>query len=385
MAKVLLTGATGFIGKKIYESLVQQGHDVLVTSSNTESSLTMRPGQNIIKADFASPTSWDSDFWKKIIERHHIEYVINNAGIINESDSAKFDAINFKAPTALADACADQRENFKGFIQISSVCTELPNYQQFGYSNSKHKTDAHLQALHASQRFPVAIIKANIVFGEEGFGHKGSIDDLSQLIPIPIGGEGTATFQPIHVNDLAKVTNLISTGALQNGNLPTVLHAVGPHEITCHDLLQLRRPQNSYFAHLHMPYDDLASLARDFPYGIANEMTLGMLKDQEAIQPFDKFDPKPFCDACGTTPDELTSIRSLPPQETRRLNVTTTCLGAVLSNPGKAIGPLLHTASRIPHGETRLGFRGSAAVEEYRAANQNRTTPPKETQGGMDR
>ena len=100
--KVLLTGASGFIGRELMRELLDRGHEVVASSSKKRESDD--PRITWIKADFTSPRTNRPAFWRAVIRHHGVDAVINNAGIFEENHERKstFDAVNFHAAVALA-------------------------------------------------------------------------------------------------------------------------------------------------------------------------------------------------------------------------------------------------------------------------------------------
>ena len=362
MARVLLTGGTGFLGRALQGELTRAGHHVVITTSNLDRISDFSEGQSFVKADFTDHKTHSPWFWKEFFVEQGIDFVINNAGVLGGNTEANIEAINFKAPAALAEAC-NGLSTPPGFMQVSSICTELPNYGNFHYSRTKRAMDDLLPTL---TRLPSTIIRTNIVFSEGGWGHKGSFDDLARMFMIPIGGEGSAVFQPIHLSDLAKIAHLVpqtNEGKAKKSGTE-ILYAAGPQSLSFHDLLQVVRPIDTPFVHAHIPFEILRKMAQSFPYGIACEESVRMLEDQEKNGTFKPLDTAPFCEACNIP--QLRSIFDHYPMQKSGANPNPELLRQIIVRPLAAIRSASEILPALLTGAARIEQQEDPGIEELR-------------------
>ena len=98
--RVLLTGATGFLGRHLAAQLLAEGHGLVCADRNPARAMRMFPGSEAIACDFVhdvTPEAWTPRL-------AGIDAVINCAGILQASDAVT-DAVHTAAPVALFDAC----------------------------------------------------------------------------------------------------------------------------------------------------------------------------------------------------------------------------------------------------------------------------------------
>ncbi|KAB2966185.1 MAG: SDR family oxidoreductase [Zoogloea sp.] len=179
--KVLVCGASGFIGRSICRHLASSGH--LVVRGVRRPSL---PGDICI--DYSADT--DSHQWRGRLEG--IGVVVNAVGIIAKERRARFDDIHHRAPAALFAACVEA--GVRRVIQISALGAELGDTPYF---KSKHAADRMLMSLPIEWQ----ILRPSLVYGADGVSAS-MFRMLASLPVIPVPELGQAHFQPIHIDDL---------------------------------------------------------------------------------------------------------------------------------------------------------------------------------------
>src|SRR5688500_18883753 len=129
---ILITGATGFIGRRLVVALRAAGHRVIAA--------VRHPGisPDSVAADFTRDL--DSDSW--VPRLIGVDVVINAVGILREHGLQTFENIHARAPKALFSACVSA--GVKRVIQISALGAESG---KTGYFTSKHSADEHLMTL----------------------------------------------------------------------------------------------------------------------------------------------------------------------------------------------------------------------------------------------
>lgn len=212
--RVLLTGASGFVGRKILQVLEGRGHEVVgVSRANGIDFRWM-----LAEAD-----------WRPQLKG--VEAVVNSVGIIVESVDQRFDTLHHRAPGALFRACA--AAGVRRVVQISALGA-VPGAAT-GYLRSKHAGDEILRGL------PLEgwVLRPSLVYGPGGRS-TALFRRLSGLPLIPLVGQGDQRIQPVHLDDLAAAVAICLETAIE----ARTVDVVGPQVMTFAQWLQRLRAQS---------------------------------------------------------------------------------------------------------------------------------------------
>ena len=222
---VLLTGATGFLGRHIADILVEGGHYV-------------RPVSRSHGINFC--TMLAPEAWLPLLDG--VDAVINCVGIIGENRTQRFETIHTLAPIALFKAC--KLEGIRRVIQISAIGTD--NNAFTSYHLSKLAADNMLRNLDLDS----FILRPSLIYGKGGTS-TAMLMRLARFPLIPAVGDGNQLLQPIHVGDVAAIVK----NALTEKNTRQTLDIVGSEIISYTSWLQtLRQAQGLRPAQvIHIP------------------------------------------------------------------------------------------------------------------------------------
>jgi len=223
--KILLTGASGFIGSHLLRELSLRGHTVRACVRNPAVAKQRFPGPEYLSCDFSNDIS--SAYWQERL--NDIDVVINAVGIIRETGNQCFDTLHRDAPIALFQAAADC--GVRRIIQISALGAD--DSAQSHYHLSKRAADDFLSGLPLEW----VILRPSIVIGP-GAKSMALFRALSALPLTPLVADGQQPVQPIHIDDLVEAV-------MQSLESDNIVHKrtdlVGPHPITMRELLQQQR------------------------------------------------------------------------------------------------------------------------------------------------
>jgi uncharacterized protein YbjT (DUF2867 family) len=182
--KVLLTGATGFIGGRLRDALLDRGHDVVCAGRRPPSR------GRWVRIDYAQATT--PKVWLPHVE--HVDAVVNAVGIFKETKSQRFALVHTRAPCALFEAC--RLQGVTRVVQVSALGAERAQTQ---FQSSKHAADEFLL------RLPLdgVVAQPSLVFGIAGTSSMRFIK-LSVLPWIALPGRGEQPVQPVHVDDVVE-------------------------------------------------------------------------------------------------------------------------------------------------------------------------------------
>lgn len=228
--RILLTGASGFIGHHLLQALLAEGHHVVCAQRRPAPG--SEPRLTAIHADFVHDT--DKSTW--LARLSNIDVVINTVGIFRESGRQTFARLHVETPRALFAACAESHE-VQMVIQLSALGADRD--ADTGYHLSKKAADDYLASL------PVRayIVQPSLVYGSDG----ASSRVFRTLASMPFSvrfGNAPQLVQPIHIDDLvAAIVGLLKHRLPLPPGEGTALRVplVGPEAMPFTDYLQALR------------------------------------------------------------------------------------------------------------------------------------------------
>lgn len=219
---VLVTGATGFVGRHVVQALLARGKDVrcLVHSPGREKAL----GSSKVDVRFGSvtdPAALEAAFYD-------VNEVVHLVAVIRERGQVTYDKINRQGTANVAAAAA--QAGVQRFVHMSAIGAR--NDPSFRYLYSKWQGE---QAV-IKGGVPYTILRASLLFGE-GDQVANSLAGLVRVFPIvPVAGDGKAQFQPLSVEDLARcVVATVDNQAL----VGRMVEIGGPEQLTYDQMLDV--------------------------------------------------------------------------------------------------------------------------------------------------
>ena len=173
---ILLTGASGFLGRNIATRLRAAGHQVRPVCRS----------QGVDFAHMLEPADW-------LPLLAGVDAVINCVGIIGETATQRFQALHATAPQALFRACASA--GVRRVVQVSALGADAQAFS--AYHRSKLAADDCLRSL-ALDWF---VLRPALIYGHGGTSAK-LFMALARLPLLPVIGSGEQTVQPVHIRDV---------------------------------------------------------------------------------------------------------------------------------------------------------------------------------------
>ena len=187
---VMVTGSTGFLGRRVVQALLDEGKDVrcLVHSPGSESLFDLDK-VDVHYGSVTDPRSLKLAFY-------NLDEVIHLVAIIQEKGSSTFSRVNVEGVRNVlkaAEAAGVQR-----IVHLSAMgAQEAPTMR---YLHSKWQGEQ----LVVHSGIPYTILRPSLLFGE-GDQFMNSLAGLVKVAPlVPVIGSGKNEFQPISVDDVAK-------------------------------------------------------------------------------------------------------------------------------------------------------------------------------------
>lgn len=174
--KILLAGATGFIGSHLTTALAAVGHRV-------------KPASRSNRIDFGrmlAPADW-------LPHLKGVDAVINCVGIIGETGNQRFEALHRLAPSALFHACS--LAGVRRVLQISALGADETAFS--AYHMSKRAADDCLRSLDLDW----FVLRPSLVYGPGGKS-TALFMRMAAMPLIPVVGDGRQKLQPVHIGDV---------------------------------------------------------------------------------------------------------------------------------------------------------------------------------------
>jgi nucleoside-diphosphate-sugar epimerase len=226
--KILLTGATGFIGKALVSELIRQNFNISIAVRQKTNLFPDRIKQFVV-GDFGS----NPDFSSSLSEVDCVIHLAGKAHVIDKTTASvldEFRKINSELTLNLAKEAAASK--VKRFIFLSSIGVngnqnnqpfleiDTPNPQE-PYAISKYEAEQGLLKLAKNSSLEVVIIRPPLVYGDNAPGNFGRLIQWAEakiMFPLPLGAVNNA-------RTLIAIDNLVSF------IVTCVLHSKAANEI----------------------------------------------------------------------------------------------------------------------------------------------------------
>ncbi|ARN82871.1 SDR family oxidoreductase [Methylocystis bryophila] len=285
MARILVIGGTGFIGRHAAAALRARGHYV-VASSRLAIDLA-RDGEALLRDKLET-----------------FEIVVNCAGLVRDAGESSMAEVHAAGASRLFRAA--MTADVKRLIHVSALGVEACG--ETAYQQTKAVAEEALAALDpTSKRLDWRILRPSLVVGRGG-ASSNWLCAAAALPMLPRLGDGRWRFQPVHVADVAELISRLAEGAPSQRRLDVV----GPAPMDMDGLLLCLREwlglaPTQFF---HVP-DRLLLLAAS----IMGRVASGPL-NREIVTLLERgnvSDPGPMAAALGRAPRALETALALEP------------------------------------------------------------------------
>ena len=236
--KVLVTGASGFVGRATCAELCRRGHEVVA--------LVRRPGSEPrgTRAQIGDLT--DAASLQEAVPSQHADAVIHLAAeIASQRDARKVREVNVEGTRRLLEAChsspANGGEDLPRFVLASTVVTgeahgrllepEQPLPVETPYGESKR--DAEKLVLESG--LDAVVVRPSHVYGPGGWYEDELVKRLRQPGRLAVVGQGDNWWDVVRVEDVATAL----ADAAERAPAGAVYHVVDDEPITFYDFVAL--------------------------------------------------------------------------------------------------------------------------------------------------
>lgn len=242
--RVLITGASGFVGSTLADFLIEAGHEVrlLMRRSSSRANLGC-DGYSICEGDICLPGTLAAAV-------QDVEVIFHVAGAISARTSAGFFQANAQGTENLARAAAQHARKLKRFVYVSSLAAAGPATRDKPrleideprpisiYGESKLGGEVALRRL--AGELPSVIVRPPVVYGPRDRGMLAFFKIVRYgFLPIITGrGPDPGGYSFIHVDDLVQA--LAQVGFANREFAPAeIFHAAGDGEHTWSETMRM--------------------------------------------------------------------------------------------------------------------------------------------------
>ncbi len=220
--RVLVTGATGYVGGYVSACLLEEGHDVVALSRSGPGETRIVPEQ--VQGDVTTGEGLAAAM-------RGVDAVIHLVGVIEERGENTFERVHVEGTRNVLAAA--RAAGVRRLVHMSAVGADPDAESRY------QRTKGQAEALVRASGLEYTIMRPSLIFGAGDAFFGGTLKQLVTLPPVvPVVGTGAYPFRPIYAEDVATAfARALSTEAA----VGRTLELTGPTEYTLRELLLLIR------------------------------------------------------------------------------------------------------------------------------------------------
>jgi len=216
--RVLVTGATGFIGKKLVAALAKQGFAVRAAARDPNAIIAASEVERVVMPELAAPSDWSA-----LLDR--VSHAVHLAGIAHAPGVLPDDVYTRINAEAVGELAAQAKGKVERFIFMSSVRAQagLAADHALTEKDVPQPTDTYGRSKLQAERLveksgvPYTVLRPAVVYGK---GVKGNIASLATIaktpMPLPFGALDNKRSLLALDNLVTAVTHVLETEAAKN-------------------------------------------------------------------------------------------------------------------------------------------------------------------------
>ena len=211
MERILITGASGFVGSFLVEEALRRGMDTWAGMRATSSHRYLQDSRiHFLELDFAHPDKLE----KQLQVQDRFDYIVHCAGVTKCADSADFERVNYGQTRNFVEALIRLGKAPRRFIFISTLSVFGPIHENTyepikehdapqpntAYGRSKLKAERFLQGL---TDFPFVILRPTGIYGPRERDYYLMAESIKRHVDVAAGwSRQDLTF--VYVRDVAQ-------------------------------------------------------------------------------------------------------------------------------------------------------------------------------------
>lgn len=203
---ILVTGATGFVGRHLVKALIKDGVPVRCLARPAGTAGPLLHGAEIVRGDVTDPSTLGAAC-------AGVDGVIHLVAVIREKGEATFEKVNVQGTRNLVAAA--EVAGARRFIHMSALgAREDPAYR---YVYSKWLAEEAVK----QSSLNWTVFRPSLIYGE-GFGFFDRLIQSLKMFPppfAPVPGGGKTRFQPVAVEDLVRCVLLSLNDSAFSGKI----------------------------------------------------------------------------------------------------------------------------------------------------------------------
>jgi uncharacterized protein YbjT (DUF2867 family) len=235
--RVLVTGATGFVGRHLVAALAENGAVVRALAHRGREAVVARPGVEVVQGSVTVPSSLHPAM-------ENVDAVVHLVAVIREQPpEVTFQRINVEGTRNVLRAAREA--GVQRLVHVSALGAQ--NTPRLRYPYSKWQGEQEVRA----GGVPFTILRPSIMFGagDEFFVTLASM--VRAFLIVPIAGPGTNKFQPIAVGD---VVRCILESLQDRRHVGQLYELGGPEQLSYDEIITLlARILDVHRWRLHIP------------------------------------------------------------------------------------------------------------------------------------
>ncbi len=217
---ILVTGGSGFIGRRVVSRLTEGGNSVRVLARGQRRA-DQPSGVEVVRGDVVSAEGLSEAM-------SEVEKVVHLVAIIRESGSQTFEAVIRQGTERLVEAA--KVAGVKKFVYVSAIGAQDDLYYPYLHAKLAAERVVVLSGL------KYTILRPSIIFGE-GDEFINALAGLIRYNPVvPVAGDGKTKFQPLWVEDLVTCIVACLDEEAHGGQ---TLEVGGPEHLTYEEMLDI--------------------------------------------------------------------------------------------------------------------------------------------------